>query len=105
MNILDSFSLRDDVDHVVFAIPSYSLSKIFRRSESKDLQQSRQLINLATSLNHIRWVDVALANLEYDGSPDAVLPVRGFGHLVPATEPSNVLGIVYDSCAFPEHDR
>ena len=30
-----------------------------------------------------------------------VLPVDGFGYLVPTWEKSNVLGVVFDSCAFP----
>lgn len=30
--------------------------------------------------------------------------VQGFGHLVPSSEDPGVLGIVYDSVAFPEQD-
>lgn len=32
------------------------------------------------------------------------LPHQGFGHLVPSSEDPVVLGIVYDSIAFPEQD-
>ena len=89
----------------MFALPSYSLSKILRRSESHDEVQEQRMVELANTLNQIRWVDVAVANVEYNMSPAVSLPKFGFGHLVPSSEPSNVLGIVYDSCSFPQHDR
>ncbi|OWK50914.1 Protoporphyrinogen oxidase [Lonchura striata] len=34
----------------------------------------------------------------------APAPWQGFGHLVPSSEDPALLGIVYDSVAFPEHD-
>lgn len=93
------------VDHVMFALPSFSLSKILRRSRGSDEAQDEKLSSLASSLNQIRWVDVAVANVEYNFAPGVLLPKFGFGHLVPSSEPSKVLGIVYDSCSFPQHDR
>ena len=30
-----------------------------------------------------------------------VLPMSGFGYLVPASEPEHILGCVFDSCVFP----
>ncbi|XP_028679029.1 protoporphyrinogen oxidase isoform X1 [Erpetoichthys calabaricus] len=57
---------------------------------------------LAEELQKISPASVAVVNLEYDG---LVLPVTGFGHLIPSTENRAVLGIVYDSDAFPEHNR
>ncbi|ELK16373.1 Protoporphyrinogen oxidase [Pteropus alecto] len=56
---------------------------------------------LAEVLRTIRAVSVAVVNLQYRG---ARLPVQGFGHLVPSSEDPGVLGIVYDSVAFPEQD-
>nr|XP_015224266.1 PREDICTED: protoporphyrinogen oxidase [Lepisosteus oculatus] len=50
----------------------------------------------------IQSVTVAVVNLEYEGS---VLPFTGFGHLVPSFENGALLGIVYDSVAFPQHNR
>ena len=29
---------------------------------------------------------------------------QGFGHLIPSTEDKGVLGVVYDSVAFPQHN-
>ena len=40
-----------------------------------------------------------MVNLVYPGK---VLPMDGFGYLVPAHEPELILGVVFDSCVFPE---
>ena len=37
--------------------------------------------------------------------PKMVLPKEaGFGFLMPTCEDKNILGVIYDSCSFPEHD-
>ncbi|XP_025899038.1 protoporphyrinogen oxidase [Nothoprocta perdicaria] len=79
-------------DHVVSAIPAAALAAALPAEAEP----------LARELRSIPAVTVAVVNLQYDG---AELPVTGFGHLVPSSEDSSVLGIVYDSVAFPEHDR
>ncbi|NXH49042.1 PPOX oxidase, partial [Dicaeum eximium] len=56
---------------------------------------------LARELRAIPAASVAVVNLQYEG---AELPVTGFGHLVPSSEDPALLGVVYDSVAFPEHD-
>ncbi|NXN40061.1 PPOX oxidase, partial [Rhinoptilus africanus] len=56
---------------------------------------------LAQELRRIPAVSVAVVNLQYQG---VTLPVTGFGHLVPSSEDASLLGIVYDSVAFPQHD-
>ncbi len=35
---------------------------------------------------------------------DIYLSSQGFGHLVPSTEPSKVLGVLYESCIFDGHN-
>ena len=30
---------------------------------------------------------------------------QGFGHLLPSHEDGKMLGVIYDSCTFPQHDR
>ncbi|XP_027621992.1 protoporphyrinogen oxidase isoform X2 [Tupaia chinensis] len=72
-----------EADHIISAIPA---------SEAAPL---------AGVLRTISAVSVAVVNLQYRG---ARLPVQGFGHLVPSAEDPGVLGIVYDSVAFPEQD-
>lgn len=88
-----------------------------------------QAAPLARALRAITAVSVAVVNLQYRGArlpvqvrvaqtskirrvgplgtflPDWVSSfLQGFGHLVPSSEDPGVLGIVYDSVAFPEQD-
>uniref|UniRef100_A0A8C2EHF2 Protoporphyrinogen oxidase n=1 Tax=Cyprinus carpio TaxID=7962 RepID=A0A8C2EHF2_CYPCA len=57
---------------------------------------------LSEQLQSIASVNVAVVNLEYEGF---ILPVTGFGHLVPSSEDPGLLGVVYDSVPFPQHNR
>lgn len=80
-----------DADHVVSALPAAVLGRMLPAEAAP----------LAAVLATIHAVSVAVVNLQYRG---ARLPVQGFGHLVPSSEEPSVLGIVYDSVAFPEQD-
>ncbi|KAG8507777.1 Protoporphyrinogen oxidase [Galemys pyrenaicus] len=80
-----------EADHVISALPASVLSKLLPAEAAP----------LAQALSTITAVSVAVVNLQYRG---ARLPVQGFGHLVPSSEDPGVLGIVYDSVAFPEQD-
>ncbi|XP_077455567.1 protoporphyrinogen oxidase [Stigmatopora argus] len=79
-------------DHIISALPAKVLSSTLPSS-------CQPLIHM---LHEISCVTVAVVNLQYEGS---VLPVTGFGHLVPSSEEPGVLGVVYDSVPFPQHDR
>ncbi|XP_013884373.1 protoporphyrinogen oxidase [Austrofundulus limnaeus] len=79
-------------DHIISALPAKVLSCVLPDSW-------QTLIQL---LQDVSAVTVAVVNLEYDGS---ILPVKGFGHLIPSSEDPGVLGVVYDSVPFPEHNR
>ncbi|XP_063341721.1 protoporphyrinogen oxidase [Pelmatolapia mariae] len=79
-------------DHIISALPAKALSSVLPRSCRPLTQQ----------LQDISSVTVAVVNLEYDGS---ILPVMGFGHLVPSSEDRGLLGVVYDSVPFPQHNR
>ncbi|KAL2084479.1 hypothetical protein ACEWY4_019997 [Coilia grayii] len=79
-------------DHVISALPAKSLASVLPPAAHPLSQQLRD----------ISTVTVAVVNLEYEGS---ILPVTGFGHLVPSSEDSGLLGVVYDSIPFPEHNR
>ncbi|XP_074896733.1 protoporphyrinogen oxidase isoform X3 [Buteo buteo] len=78
-------------DYVVSALPAAALAEVLP-AETEPLAQE---------LRHIPAVSVAVVNLQYEG---VALPVTGFGHLVPSSEDASLLGIVYDSVAFPQHD-
>ncbi|TWW79960.1 protoporphyrinogen oxidase isoform X2 [Takifugu flavidus] len=79
-------------DHIISALPAKALSSVLPSS----------CLPLTQRLMEIETVTVAVVNLEYEGS---VLPVEGFGHLLPSSEDQAVLGVVYDSVAFPQHNR
>ncbi|XP_076594182.1 protoporphyrinogen oxidase isoform X1 [Chaetodon auriga] len=79
-------------DHVISALPAKALSSALPSSCQPLIQQ----------LQDIDTVTVAVVNLEYEGS---ILPVTGFGHLLPSSEDRGLLGVVYDSVPFPQHNR
>ncbi|XP_051922543.1 protoporphyrinogen oxidase [Hippocampus zosterae] len=79
-------------DHIISALPAKVLSSVLPSSCQPLIQK----------LQDISCVTVAVVNLQYEGS---VLPVTGFGHLVPSSEDHGLLGVVYDSVPFPQHNR
>ncbi|GLD70814.1 protoporphyrinogen oxidase isoform X1 [Lates japonicus] len=79
-------------DHIISALPAKALSSALPPACQSLIQE----------LQDISTVTVAVVNLEYDGS---ILPVTGFGHLVPSSEDQGLLGVVYDSVPFPQHNR
>ncbi|KAG9490642.1 hypothetical protein GDO78_006126 [Eleutherodactylus coqui] len=79
-------------DHLIGAVPAAVMSKLLSTFAEP----------MAKTLRELSAANVAVVNLEYDGE---VLPVSGFGHLIPSFEDNVTLGIVYDSLAFPEHNR
>ncbi|KAK2156901.1 hypothetical protein LSH36_202g03036 [Paralvinella palmiformis] len=81
-----------EVDHVLSSVPSRNLASIIEDQHSR----------LATDLRKIPTVSCGVVNLEFE---DFKLQLEGFGHLVPSSEPSKVLGMLYESCVFPEHNR
>ena len=81
-------------DYVINALPASALSSILPNSITSQ--------TLVKCLESISSVDVCVVNLLYDGKH---IKEPGFGFLVPASESKNcqVLGVVFDSCTFPEH--
>ncbi|EDV20923.1 uncharacterized protein TRIADDRAFT_31028 [Trichoplax adhaerens] len=80
-----------DFDHVICALPAKNLGAIL----------SSQHPTLSSKLSKIESITVAVVNLIYD---EAIPAVNGFGHLVPSIESPGILGIIYDSCGFPQLD-
>jgi len=53
-------------------------------------------------LDKFTMQSIVVTNFLFQGD---LLPAQGFGYLVPTTEPDNdILGVVFDSCAFPQQD-
>lgn len=57
---------------------------------------------LALDLSTIESVSVAMIHLGYR---QQVLQQKGFGHLIPRLEKEEVLGIIWDSCVFPQQNQ
>jgi oxygen-dependent protoporphyrinogen oxidase len=80
-------------DHVISSIYANDLAKCLSKDHSA----------LSNNLSRIPAVDAVVTCMEFDGNIQ--LPAPGFGHLTPSFENSCVLGVIYDSCTFPQHDR
>ncbi|CAG8678809.1 14039_t:CDS:2, partial [Acaulospora colombiana] len=78
-------------DHVISTIPTYELAK---------------LLPTLPHLEYNPFVTVGVVNVAY--AQRNLLPIRGFGFLVPQATPNNhyhVLGIIFDSDAMPSQDH
>ncbi|XP_052790035.1 protoporphyrinogen oxidase-like [Mya arenaria] len=80
-------------DHVVSSIYADDLAKLL----PQNLEQ------LQNDLSMIPAVNTVVVVMEFDG--EVMPPTVGFGHLLPSLEDKSLLGVIYDSCTFPEHDR
>ena len=76
-----------EADHVISSLSSPSLAYLL----------SDNYTTLKKHLNKIPSVSVAVVNFEFEGK---VLPVDGFGFLIPSCESKDILGIVFDSCVY-----
>lgn len=54
------------------------------------------------SLLEIKMAPVSVVNLGYK---ERVLPLKGFGYLVPTKEKQEILGVIFDSEIFPQQNR
>lgn len=77
-----------DTDYLVSSLPAFELGKL--------LQAQHPI--LADELNGIPYVDVAIVNLQFEGTD--LLETPGFGFLVPPVQNSPILGVIFDSCCF-----
>ena len=78
-------------DGVISTLPSFALANVIQGNSS-----------LAKNLRSIPFTSLAVVNLGYRAS---VLKKTGFGYLVPSNERKKILGVVFDSCVFKEHNR
>lgn len=77
---------------VISALPSFQLASLLQKAHP----------DLAKMLKSIECVTVGLVNLEWTGQK---LSQNAFGFLVPSSQSSPLLGVVYDTCSFPQGDR
>lgn len=77
-------------DRVISTLPAYALQSLLPHSTLKE------------ELKEIPFASVAVCTLGYK---QAVNRYPGFGYLVPSKEKQEILGVVFDSSAFPFHNR
>ncbi|OTF80321.1 protoporphyrinogen oxidase-like protein [Euroglyphus maynei] len=76
------------VDHCFSSIPAIHLGSLIEKDQLK------------STLLSIKTVHMAVVCMKFDSE---IIPSdMGFGFLVPASENSNILGVTFDSCIFPE---
>lgn len=83
---------RVKVDHVISSLPANKLAAL--------VEEQHPL--LAAYLNQIPYVSVVVINLLYKGN---VKLDNAFGFLVPPSQNIPILGVIYDSCCFPNKDN
>ncbi len=79
-------------DFVFSALPPHELGKLFQPLDQE----------IAEALCRIEMQELAAVNLGYRKQ---VLPLKGFGYLVPSRENEAVLGAVFDSAIFPQQNN
>lgn len=79
-------------DHVISTLPTFALSSLIAANEPL----------LAAKMKKLSYTTVVVANA---GFCQNVLPLKGFGYLVPSRFGLQVLGCVWDSCIFPQHNH
>ena len=77
------------VDHIFSGIPAFVLKDLIRNEQA-----------FSEALSEIQAVNVGVVNLVYH---NVILPVQGFGFLIPSQQDIHALGCVFDSCSFPAH--
>jgi oxygen-dependent protoporphyrinogen oxidase len=79
-------------DQVISTLPAHALAPLIASHDKV----------AAELLNNIPYRGLHLVHLGY---ADDLLPIEGFGYLVPSSEKSNVLGAIFDSSIFPQHNH
>lgn len=79
-----------EYDHLYSTISMHQLSKI-----------DGPLHQLNSEFKGIQYASVAVVNFGYKQA----FPLKGFGYLVPSKENEKILGVTWDSSAFPQQNR
>ncbi len=79
-------------DLVYSTLPASALASLLRPHNSE----------ISKLLNSISYESIAVVSLGYK---QRLLPLQGFGYLIPSKENENILGMVWDSCIFPQQAK
>ncbi len=80
-----------EADWMISTLPSFALSPLLASYPE-----------VSASLRQLRYATVLIVNLGFRSS---VLPMRGFGYLIPSCAGSPVLGCIWDSSLFPQQNQ
>ena len=81
-----------EAQNVISCLPANKLAKVIKNIDE----------DLSTIMKSINFATVAVVNLVFSGD---LIKEPGFGYLVPSTEDSKVLGVIYDTCVFPKENK
>lgn len=120
-------SLKNGMESLIHALKDHVKADIIFNSTAQKLQWNPSGISLSLSngtnleADHVfstlpvyeiaplcgfqwdlKYASVGVVNLGYRKN---VLKQNGFGYLIPSKENENILGVVFDSCVFPQHNR
>ncbi len=103
------FTLRNGMESLIQEAAKKAGVEIFLNTPIESLDQSADLIISAidgAAIGNLsgQWKDFEETKLEitHFAYKEDVLPQKGFGYLVPSSEKSSLLGVVFDSCIFPQ---
>ncbi|CAD6884442.1 unnamed protein product [Tilletia caries] len=93
---------------VISTVPASALAVALRADPSSTSSQLRNLLQSITSVTvAVINVIIPASVVKEAGAKGRLLPVEGFGFLIPRSTPNNqdgILGVVFDSDTFPEQD-
>lgn len=92
IELMDSLGNIHQADHLFCALPSFALAPLLEPFNPA----------LTNSLSSIPHASLIVANVGYKKD---VLKKQGFGYLVPTKECEDVLGVIWDSCVFPQQSH
>ncbi|GAB6024316.1 hypothetical protein CHUAL_009006 [Chamberlinius hualienensis] len=85
-----------ECDYVISSLPANCL---------RDVLIGDEFSPVIELLNSISFVNVGVVTLQFQQSTQSLLQNnQGFGFLVPSSEPVPILGVIFDSCIFPQHN-
>lgn len=79
-------------DLLISALPSFEIGALFQSIDAP----------LSAALRSIPYEGLTLVHVGFE---KRVLKNEGFGYLVPSCEDQRVLGVIFDSSIFPQHNR
>lgn len=105
------FSIQGGMQRLIDSLEKELQINIHLNSEARQISATEVLVN-----SQIHTADKVISALPPEGPKQSiwvvnlafkgpVLPKKGFGYLVPSEEKEAILGVIFDSCIFPEEGQ